>query len=91
MLQVTGRKAGLMYGPAIDTAPPARPAGMVECENEQPDDPSVVRCYRCRENKVGPGGVLCVLCRLDMEATTDFYSGVNWAALGTNLLPGDRP
>ena len=88
--EMTGAKAGLSYSPTIDSVPPARPAGEVECRNLQLDDPTVVRCYRCRENQVGPGGVLCVLCRLDMEATTDFYAGVNWAALGTDLR-GDRP
>jgi hypothetical protein len=69
---MTGRKAGFSFGPDDGALRQSRPAGEVECRNNQLDDPATVRCFRCRENAVGPGGVLCPLCRLDIEASNGY-------------------
>jgi hypothetical protein len=72
---MTGRRAGFSFGPATDgVIRQSRPAGEVECRNDQPDDPAAVRCFRCGENAVGPGGVLCPLCLLDIEASNGYSS-----------------
>jgi hypothetical protein len=70
--EMTGRIAALTLGPVAESVPPTLPAGEVECRNDQPDDPAAIRCYRCRENAVGPGGILCPLCRLDIEASSGY-------------------
>jgi hypothetical protein len=70
--EMTGRIAALTLGPVTESAPPTLPAGEVECRNDQPDNSTAIRCYRCRENAVGPGGILCVLCRLDIEASSGY-------------------
>jgi hypothetical protein len=69
---MTGRKAGFSFGPYDGPLRQSRPAGEVECHNDQPDDPATVRCFRCRENVAGPGGILCLLCRLDIEASDGY-------------------
>jgi hypothetical protein len=70
--EMTGENARLSYNTTIETVPPARPASVVECHNSQPDDPAIKKCYRCYENAVGPGGIICTLCRLDIEATNPY-------------------
>jgi hypothetical protein len=70
--ELTGTKAGLSFGPVADAAAPARPAGEVACRNEQPGSLAMTRCFRCGDNPAGPGGVLCTLCRLDIEATSGY-------------------
>jgi hypothetical protein len=72
---MTGREAGFPLGATGDVAiRQSRPAGEVECHNDQPDGPAAVKCFRCGENAVGPGGVLCPLCRLDIEASNAYSS-----------------
>jgi hypothetical protein len=88
--EMTGQNAGLSYSPTIETVPPARPAGHIECENTQPDDPSTIRCYKCGQNAAGTGGILCATCRRAIE-TSDPYAGVNWSRLATDTPGAGMP
>jgi hypothetical protein len=65
--EMTGRIAALTLGPVTEMVPPTLPAGEVECRNDQPERPAKA-CYRCYEKPVGPGGILCTVCKLDIEA-----------------------
>jgi hypothetical protein len=70
--ELTGQRAALSASPIPETVPPGRPAGAVECQNVQPDRPALRGCSRCGENPAGPGGILCALCRLDIEASDGY-------------------
>lgn len=59
---MTGKKARLSLGGTQGMMRATRPAGEIECRNNQPEDPAAVRCYKCRENAAGPGGILCPSC-----------------------------
>jgi len=71
---LTGRTARAYFDGAAEPLRSSRPSGEVECRNDQPRHLTAVRCFRCQASPAGAGGVLCLLCRLDIEASDGYQS-----------------
>jgi hypothetical protein len=81
---LTGRAASLSFGASAETLRRSRAPGPVACRNDQTGTRTAVRCFRCHSSPAGPGGVLCLLCRLDIEASDGYQPLARGSASATD-------